>query len=267
MTSGSLTVVGTGIRLVSQTTPEARAHIERAQKVLALVAEPATSLWIEKLNPNTESLHAFYSPGKDRHTTYEEMITRVLSLVREGLHVCVASYGHPGVFAYPLRESIRRAREEGYSATMLPGVSAEDCLFADLGVDPGEHGCQSFEATDFLVYNRKFDTSSSLILWQIGLVGEVGYKEENGLWSEHGLRVLVDVLRQHYGASHEAVVYEAAQYPVCDPIVQRVALASIVEARITPISTLYVPPKVLALPDMAMVRRLGIPLPDLREKR
>jgi len=34
---------------------------------------------------------------------------------------------------------------------MLPGISAEDCLFADIGVDPGIYGCQSFEATDLFV--------------------------------------------------------------------------------------------------------------------
>jgi hypothetical protein len=35
---------------------------------------------------------------------------------------------------------------------MLPAISAEDCLFADLGVDPADHGCPSYEATDFLVH-------------------------------------------------------------------------------------------------------------------
>jgi hypothetical protein len=37
---------------------------------------------------------------------------------------------------------------------MLPGISAEDCLFADLGIDPGIYGCQSYEATDFLANGR-----------------------------------------------------------------------------------------------------------------
>jgi len=38
---------------------------------------------------------------------------------------------------------------------MLPGISTEDCLYADLGVDPGLIGSQNFEATDFIVSGRK----------------------------------------------------------------------------------------------------------------
>jgi hypothetical protein len=78
---------------------------------------------------------------------------RILSYVRKGFLFVVD----------PAHESIRRARMEGISACMLPGISAEDCLFAELGIEPSENGCQSFEATDFLVYKRKFDNRSSLI--------------------------------------------------------------------------------------------------------
>ena len=60
-----------------------------------------------------------------------------------------------------------QARAEGFNARMLPGISAEDCLFANLGADPGTHGCQSFEATSFLLRKPKFDTLTHLILWQI----------------------------------------------------------------------------------------------------
>jgi hypothetical protein len=98
-----------------------------------------------------------------------------LKYLREGLNVCVVYYGHPGVFVMPSHDSIRQARAAGFEAIMLPGISAEDCLFADLGIDPGRIGCQSFEATDFLVNRRKFDTSSHLILWQIGVIGDLSY--------------------------------------------------------------------------------------------
>ena len=69
--------------------------------------------------------------------------------------MCLVSYGHPGVFAYPMHEAIRQAKALGHSAVMFPAVSCEDAFFADLGVDPGQSGCQSFEATDFLVYQRR----------------------------------------------------------------------------------------------------------------
>ena len=55
---------------------------------------------------------------------------------------------------------------------MVPGISAEDCLIADLGIDPAVNGCQSYEATDFLMNARLIDPSSQLILWQAGALGD-----------------------------------------------------------------------------------------------
>ena len=82
-----------------------------------------------------------------------------------GHRIVAAFYGHPGVFTYPTDESIRRARAEGYHARMLAGISAEDCLIADLGVDPARNGCQSYEATDFLLNSRTIDALAQFILW------------------------------------------------------------------------------------------------------
>ena len=132
----------------------------------------AADIWKKKLNINSESLHDCYIHGEPRNYAYDRMVERILSYVSRGLNVCVVFYGHPGVFVHPGHESIRRVRMEGFPACMLPGISAEDCLFAELGIDPSKNGCQSFEATDFLVYKRKFDNRSSLILWQIGAIGD-----------------------------------------------------------------------------------------------
>src|SRR2546429_6584747 len=63
------------------------------------------------------------------------------------------------LFPYTTLFRSRQAREEGFEAEMLPAVSAEDCLFADLGVDPGDEGCQSFEATSFLLFRSEEHTS------------------------------------------------------------------------------------------------------------
>jgi uncharacterized protein YabN with tetrapyrrole methylase and pyrophosphatase domain len=259
MAAGSLTVVGTGIRL-SQLTAEARSHIESAEKLLFLVADPVSEAWLAQANPTAESLAGYYSPDKLRHDSYQQMVERVLACVREGGRVCLALYGHPGVFAFPAHEAVRRARASGYRATMLPAVSAEDCLFADLGIDPGAGGCQSFEATDFLISGRRFDPRVHLILWQIGVTGELGYKEQ---YDRAGLRVLVDVLTETYGPGYEVVVYEAARYLGCDPKIEIVALADVPGAGVSPISTLYVPPRGPTVPDPAMAARLGINWADL----
>jgi uncharacterized protein YabN with tetrapyrrole methylase and pyrophosphatase domain len=169
--AGRLTIVGTGITLAVHVTPEARAAIARADEVLYLLAEPAAAVWIEGLPPGARSLETLYELGGDRRAIYARIVDEVAAAVARGGEVCLALYGHPGVFAYPSHELLRRAREEGWEARMLPAVSAEGCLFADLGVDPGLIGCLSFEATDFLVHRRRPDTAAGLVLWQIGVIG------------------------------------------------------------------------------------------------
>ncbi len=250
---GSLTAVGTGIKIIAQTTPEALACIRRAEKLYFVAADPLTERWLRELNSTAESLHSLYEAGKDRRITYEEMVTRVLDAVASGLEVCFASYGHPGVFAHPLHESVRRARQGGYAARMLPGISADACLFADLGVDPAG-GCQSFEATDFLVYRRRFDAASALVLWQIGIIGELEYRAGFELCNVAGIRLLLNALLPHYDAGHEVTVYEASRYACCKPDIQKLPLERIVDARITALSTLYVPPAGPSAPDFSVLQ-------------
>jgi hypothetical protein len=238
---GSLVVVGTGIRTVGQLTVEAIAWIKKSDVVLYLIADPVAEEAIRHLNPKgAMSLRGYYGEGVNRSQSYEAMVQHILSCVRAGMKTCVAFYGHPGVFAYPAHESIRRARQENYSARMLPAVSAEDCLFADLGVDPAVNGCQSFEATDFLVHVRTIDTSSQLILWQVGVVGDWTYK--NAGYDLGAFPLLVSRLCELYGSAHEGFIYEAAILPALAPTVTRIALGSMTAAYVNAGSTLYVPP-------------------------
>jgi hypothetical protein len=168
------------------------------------------------------------------------MIQHVLSYVRTKKRTCAAFYGHPGVFTYPSHESIRRARQEGYLAFMLPGVSAEDCLFADLGVDPAVNGCQSFEATDFLVHSRAVDTSSQLILWQVGVLGDWTF--QNSGYDLKAMPLLVSRLSALYGPWHQCTLYEAAMLPGIPPSITRLPFAQLTADYVRAGTTMYVPP-------------------------
>ena len=252
--TGSLTVVGTGIVLAGQLTPEARAALVGADEVLFLVGDLVAFRSIQRLNPNTRSLHDLYEPGRVRSETYEAIIEEILASVRRGDNICVAFYGHPGVFAYPTHEAIRRAREEGFLARMLPAVSAEDCLVADLGVDPGATGCQSYEATDFLMRQRRIDTSAALILWQVGVVGNFTYAPDG---DASRLHLLVECLSKLYPPTHEVVLYEASPLPACRPTVARLPLHDVAQAEVSPATTLYVPPASARVVDREMVARLA----------
>lgn len=238
---GSLIVVGTGIRTVGHLTIEAIAWIKAADTVVYLVADPVAEEAVRALNPdNAMSLRGYYGEGVVRTQAYEAMIEHIMNCVRAGQRTCAAFYGHPGVFAYPSHESIRRARAEGYPARMLPGVSAEDCLFADLGVDPAVNGCMTIEASDFLLHDRVIDTSSALVLWQIGVVGDWTYRAEG--YELSALPMLVAKLTALYGPAHEAFVYEAATLPGLPPRILPIALTHISPVYVNAGSTLYVPP-------------------------
>jgi uncharacterized protein YabN with tetrapyrrole methylase and pyrophosphatase domain len=253
--------------VAGQVTPQALACIEQADKLFYLVPEPATCLWIESLNPSAESLQDAYRVGRDRMETYLEMVERILDPVRRGESVCVAFYGHPGVCVFPGHEAVRRARSEGHEAWMLPGVSSVDCLFAEVGFDPGTDGCQIYEANSFLYRRRRFDPASPLVLWQVGTVG-IGTYLPTPLWGIEGLRVLMEVLLQDYPADHEVVIYEASQIPVCQPKILRIPLRELATADVTVATTLYVPPARPVEYDWELVERLAHlqPESDNREK-
>jgi len=259
--AGSLIVVGTGFLVSGQVTPEARAAMAGADRLLHLVSDAATRMWLESLNPVNESLYDAYGEERLRIDSYAEMVERMLAPVRRGESVCVALYGHPGVFVYPSHEAIRRARAEGHRARMLPGVSAEDCLFADLEIDPAVHGIRSYEATDFLVRRRPVDPSTGLVLWQVGAIGVRTYYRR-AVWRTEGLVPLVEVLGEHYPPGHEVAVYTAATLPLAGPEIHRLPLGRLTEppdgVEISVASTLYVPPAVEADVDPAALERLGL---------
>lgn len=257
---GSLTVVGTGIKFASQLTPEAEGYIRQADKLYYVVPGPFANDWLTQLNPTAESLAGLYAEGRRRLDTYEEMVSTILTAVRQNKKVCTIFYGHPGVFAIPSHEAIRLAQAEGFAAQMLPGISAEDCLFADLGIDPGIYGCQSFEATDFLVRQRRFDPYSHLVLWQVGIIGEVKRGKPQ---SQVGIQLLAQTLLNTYDEMHEVAVYEAARYPIHYPRIERLALKELAKTIPSLLSTLYVPPKGEAPLNQAIMIQLNLTVDDV----
>lgn len=251
---GTLTAVGSGIKSVAHLTLEARAHITAADIVLICAADAVTDSFVRELNPRVEDLHVYYGQDRPRRETYRAMADRMIWHVRQGRDVVVVMYGHPGVFVNPTFVAIQELRELGHPARMLPGVSAEDCLIADLEVDPAAHGLQTYEATFFVTRRLTVDIRVPLVLWQVGLVGDHGFSR-SGYDGRH-LDLLLTRLADLYGPDHEVVVYEAAQHPLARPRVLSRRVSELTQADLSAISTMFIPPLCPPHPDWDTVALL-----------
>ena len=252
---GSLVCVGVGMTLGSHMTPLARSYIEKADVVFTALSDGVIELWLAKMNPDVRSLQHLYKEGKSRPETYRQMVETLLTEVRAGKQVCGAFYGHPGVFAWPPHKAIEIARAEGYPAHMEPGVSAEDCLYADLGFDPGRFGCQHYEASQLMFYRRRIDPSAYLILWQIGVAGDQSFARFST--GAQYRRLLVELLAGDYDLSHEVIVYRAATLPIHQPRIERMPLGSLPDADIDMHATLVIPPSRTLEPNTEIRERLS----------
>ncbi|MCS4307926.1 uncharacterized protein YabN with tetrapyrrole methylase and pyrophosphatase domain [Rheinheimera pacifica] len=240
MQTGSLVCVGTGMTLGSHISPLSRSYIEQADVVFVLVADGITEKWIEQMNADVRSLQPYYLEGKSRMLTYREMVAAMLVEVKAGKKVVGAFYGHPGVFAWVPHNAIKQARELGFSAHMEPGISAEDCLYADLGIDPGTYGCQHYEASQFMFYKRNIDTAAYLILWQVGVAGDRSLAKFS-TDSEYR-KVLVKLLTEYYPSEHEVILYEAATLPIQPIRIDLMPLVILPDAVMDLKTTLIIPP-------------------------
>jgi len=238
--SGSLVCVGIGMTLGSHITPLARSYIGNADVVFTGLSDGIIELWLAGMHPDVRSLQTFYREGKSRSDTYQQMVDAMLTEVRAGKRVCGAFYGHPGVFALPTHKAIEIARREGYFAHMEPGVSAEDCLYADVGFDPGKYGCQHYEASQFMLYRRRIDTSAYLVLWQVGVAGDQSLARFS-TGAAHR-QVLVDVLARDYDVNHEGILYRAVTLPMHQPRIDRLRLRDLPAADVDTHVTLVIPP-------------------------
>jgi precorrin-2 methylase len=251
---GRLACVGLGMTLGSHLTPLARSHIAQADVVFAGLSDAIAEEWLKRMHPHVRSLQPYYAEGKPRMKTYREWVALMMDELRAGKRVCGVFYGHPGIFAWSPHKVIEQARAEGYDAHMEPGISAEDCLYADLGFDPGRYGCQHFEASQLLYCERRIDPAGYLVLWQVGVVGNrsVGRFDTGPAYRA----LLVERLEQDYPSDHEVIVYRGATLPIEQPRIQRITLRELATVPLTAEETVVLPPAVTLQPNHAMLTRL-----------
>ncbi|WP_375173689.1 SAM-dependent methyltransferase [Pseudooceanicola sp.] len=238
----SLTVLGTGIMFPSQMTFEAAEAIRSADVTLFNVGNHALAVaWLKENAKSHVDLYDFYGDGKSRQKTYDEMVNAIMGELRAGRDVAAAFYGHPGVFVGPGFQAIKDARKEGYDAQMLPGVSAVDCMFADLEFDPAVYGCAMVEASDYVLMERTYDPRMPLILWQAGVVGDISFNAKGHATAESEDMLKRRLLRD-YAADHPIITYVAATLPGMTAKTRTATIGTLEKLELHASSTCLVPP-------------------------
>ncbi|MEQ9258711.1 MAG: SAM-dependent methyltransferase [Roseovarius sp.] len=238
----SLTVVGTGIMFPSQMTFEAAEAIRSADITLFNVGNHALAVdWLKENARAHVDLYGFYGDGKSRKSTYDEMVAAIMDELRAGRDVVAAFYGHPGVFVGPGYQAMKEARAEGFDAQMLPGVSAVDCMFADLEFDPAVYGCVMVEASDYVLMERDYDPRMPLILWQAGVVGDISFNAKGHATAESEDMLKRRLLRD-YPKDHPIITYIAATLPGMTAKTRSATISTLEELELNASSTCLVPP-------------------------
>ena len=162
----------------------------------------------------------------------------------------------PGVFACVGHRAIEQATKENHPAHMEAGISAEDCLYADLNIDPGQTGCLSYEASQFMFYKRNIDPTAHLILWQVALAGDKSLAKFST--NKNTLQVLVDLLTETYPIDHQVILYQAKVLPIDTVRADTIALHDLVNVELFMHTTLVIPPSEIAQPNHDILTRLAL---------
>lgn len=252
---GSLVCVGTGMTLGAHISPIASSYIANANVIFSLMSTGITERWVEEMHKDVRSLQPYYQEGKNRNITYNEMVEAILTEVRLGKTVVAVFYGHPGVFACVSHRAIKQAKKENFTAHMEAGISAEDCLYADLAIDPGRTGCINYETSQFMFYKRQIDPAAHLILWQVGLAGDKSLEKFST--GKAYRQVLVDLLLETYPSDHQVILYQAKVLPIDTMRAEHIALADLVDAELFMHTTLVIPPSEKMRPNQLILDKLA----------
>ncbi len=252
MPKGSLIVVGSGIQVYTQITAETEKDIRVAAKLFYLLPPPWAKNWMISLNSTAESLGPY--DEIENNQIQAQMVEKIVRAVRSGLRVCVVLYGHPSIGHGVGWQAINLARDEGFAAHMVAAVSAEDCLFAELGIDPAVAGYQSFDAVRFLLRKRQFDPQSNLVLTHLGQITQLGTIEV----VQKALVMLTQRLSDVYGIRYQATVYDASPLPDDPSRMRSLSLQDLPEVDLRPTSMLFVASLEEAPIDSDILNTLGL---------
>lgn len=242
-TDKKLAIIGSGIKTISHLTHEAKTYLSNSDKVLYLINEPVMQGWIECNTKNSESLDKIYFSFDKRLDAYSAIEKKLLNELSNFNSISLVIYGHPTVFASVGLNLLRSLNDSPWNIkhVVIPGISSLDCLFCDLRIDPGEFGVITVEATEMLLYQKAIDSGYHVILYQVGMLGNIGKPTYEVCKVK--LIYLVEYLLNFYKKDQKIILYEAAIYPGMRPLILESTIEKLPFQNFSPITTLYIPPR------------------------
>lgn len=238
-----LYIVGTGIVGVRQITREVDDAFRRCREVFVVDSGFGVREHIEERCPVvTDLIPVTYREGEPRIEAYDRMSTTVLDAALDHPPIAFAVYGHPQVYVYPTMQLTQAAKALGLRVKVLPGISALDALFIDVGLDPGFAGLQMYDATDLLLRKRPLLADVPCILWQIGAVETVLHSTATS--TPVRFRRLQDHLSEFYPEEHELHSVFTSTYPLAPSRIDSFPLRDLATRgpTIPHGASLYIPP-------------------------
>jgi uncharacterized protein YabN with tetrapyrrole methylase and pyrophosphatase domain len=234
----NLIICGSGIKSLSHHTREFDVAVKNADVVIYLINEPILELWLQENSKKSFSLRELYFLSPQRANSYRLIEEKVIASFKHYNNICLVFYGHPLLLADSVSSIIKEAKSKDIKVQVLPGLSAFDCLLADLEIKL-DGGCFMMEATFFLKHQTKIDTSYHVILWQIGMIDISSSPTSENPGS---LLKLKNELIKYYPTSSIIYLYEASLYPYRKPLIVRTNINDLTEYHPSSITTAYIPP-------------------------
>lgn len=238
-------VVGTGTVGYRQLTKEAEAALEKSDKVFLVHHQELISDYLDEFTEVIDITDE-YEDNTERSDTYKRMAERVIDSAQEPDTevVSLALYGHPMYFVDPSRIVINEAPKHDLEVEVIPGISAIDCLYIDIGLDPSEDGLQIFEATDVLIREFELNPEVPAFLLQIGSVESTLYSMDDS--KPERFTNIKEHLQDFYPEDHSLYLLQTSTYPISNSERIEFNLSQFdtkeVSERINHMQTLYIPP-------------------------
>ncbi|XP_033747067.1 uncharacterized protein LOC117332290 [Pecten maximus] len=219
---GHISVVGTGIKAIAHCTLESLTEIKRSEYVFFVVDDTVSELFLKDLRPDGIDLNVFmHDYSKDTFSTCVQVVEICLYHARKGSSVCVVLHGDSNMIIKISQRLSILAKCEGISLNTVPSPGLKDSLVASMGIDVSI-GTVVLNAVEFLLSYIDLDTSSSVILRQLGDINTICHTGKiSGLQC---FQLLVDKLIKFYEDKQDVILYQGSQYCLIHPPYEQVTL-------------------------------------------